>query len=160
MTFDVDVSELRAASAALDDFDELAGDAAADLLDTSGDAAAEAVRSRASRHRVTGRMVRQIDVTKTGEGIRHEVDVRAGGPVARFVAGGTEPHVIRPIRARALHLGGNVRHRFLARVHHPGTRADPFVEQGLDDATGDIDRSAQRTADRLAEDIATDMDGR
>lgn len=157
MTLDIDTRDLVAAAAALERFDELAGDVAAPTLDDAGGQALEAVRSRAGRHRVTGRMQSQIRLERTGDGIRHEVTVRAGGPMARIVAGGSVAHEIKPIRARALALHGAVRHPFAARIRHPGTHADPFVERALDDAIPEIDRTVDSAADRLAGQLADTM---
>ncbi len=50
---------------------------------------------------------------------------------ASFVHDGTRPHVIRPRRARALRftIGGRV--VFAARVNHPGTRPNRFLDRAL-----------------------------
>lgn len=50
---------------------------------------------------------------------------------APFVNDGTRPHIIRPRRGQALRfrVGGQV--VFARVVHHPGTRARPFLDQAL-----------------------------
>lgn len=58
---------------------------------------------------------------------------------ARMVSEGTRPHDIRPKSARALAFrtsGGMV---FAKVVHHPGTRANPYVEDGLKRAHSRMD---------------------
>ena len=61
------------------------------------------------------------------------------GPMASyavFVEEGTRPHEIRPIRARALCFesagGGLV---FSQLVHHPGTKANPFMRRAADETS-------------------------
>lgn len=64
--------------------------------------------------------------------------VVASASYARYVEEGTRPHIIRPVRARALAWGGarrlsgslrsGARPEFFAKiVHHPGTRAKPYL---------------------------------
>ena len=53
---------------------------------------------------------------------------------AVFIEEGTRPHEIRPVRARALCFesasGGLV---FSQLVHHPGTKANPFMRRAADE---------------------------
>lgn len=58
---------------------------------------------------------------------------------ARMVSEGTRAHEIRPKSARALAFrtsGGMV---FATVVHHPGTKANPYVEDGLKRAYSRLD---------------------
>lgn len=50
---------------------------------------------------------------------------------ARHVNDGTGPHIIRPRNAKALRfvVGGQVVYAKV--VHHPGTRANPFLDRAL-----------------------------
>jgi hypothetical protein len=52
-------------------------------------------------------------------------------PAALYVIGGTRPHVIRPVRARALRftIGGQV--VYAKAVMHPGTKPNDFLRQAL-----------------------------
>jgi len=53
-------------------------------------------------------------------------------PHAKFVIGGTRPHLIRPRHARALYwVDPSGRDRFARLVHHPGTRPNRFVEHAV-----------------------------
>jgi hypothetical protein len=57
---------------------------------------------------------------------------------APFVEFGTAPHDIKPVRARVLanSLTGQV---FGTLVHHPGTKANPFMERIVATAQPDVD---------------------
>lgn len=52
-------------------------------------------------------------------------------PAVRFVIEGTRPHIIRPRRAQALRFDAGGQTVFAAVVHHPGTRANPFLQRAL-----------------------------
>lgn len=52
-------------------------------------------------------------------------------PAVRYVLDGTRPHIIRPRRAQALRFPYRGRTVFAAVVHHPGTRANPFLQRAL-----------------------------
>lgn len=79
----------------------------------------------------------------------------SGGAVAiaayaEYVESGTDPHEIRPRYRSALRwpaLGG---FRFARRVHHPGTRAQPFMEPALDAVADRIVAEMQAAADLAA----------
>ena len=63
---------------------------------------------------------------EVGEG---KVDIKPLASYSGFVEKGTAPHIIRPINASCLAfqggmLGGMI---FAKLVHHPGTKANPFV---------------------------------
>jgi hypothetical protein len=61
-----------------------------------------------------------------------EGEVTVGAPYAVFVASGTQPHIIVPMRVEALRfeVGGEV--VFTKRVQHPGTQPNPFVKRATD----------------------------
>lgn len=50
---------------------------------------------------------------------------------AGFVNDGTRPHIIRPRNAQALRFRVGGRVVFARVVHHPGTRARPFLDRAL-----------------------------
>lgn len=76
-----------------------------------------------------------------GSTIRSQIQRGPGGefrgvinvrhPAAIYVTGGTRPHLIRPVRAKALRftVGGRVVYAKL--VHHPGTKPNDFLRQAL-----------------------------
>ncbi|WP_280413474.1 HK97 gp10 family phage protein [Nocardia asiatica] len=61
------------------------------------------------------------------------LDVFASAPHARYVEDGTDPHVIRPRRARALAFQAGGRTVFAMRVNHPGTKATNFLSGAVAD---------------------------
>lgn len=50
---------------------------------------------------------------------------------AGFVNDGTSPHIIRPRRAQVLRFNVGGRTVYAKVVHHPGTRARPFLDRAL-----------------------------
>jgi hypothetical protein len=75
-----------------------------------------------------------------GDGIR--VAIRSSGgdfqgvitsthPATIYVVGGTRPHIIRPVRARALRFTVDGRVVYAMIVHHPGTRPNDFLAASL-----------------------------
>lgn len=76
-----------------------------------------------------------------GTGIRSQIQRGPGGdfrgvirsthPATIYVVSGTRPHIIRPVRAKALRftVGGQVVYAKI--VHHPGTRANNFLAESL-----------------------------
>lgn len=68
------------------------------------------------------------------DGLRGDIVVRH--PAVLYVVHGTRPHVIRPVRARALRftVGGRVVYATI--VRHPGTRPNDFLTQALRAARG------------------------
>ena len=65
--------------------------------------------------------------------------VGAGASYAVYVEKGTAPHEIRPINGRVLAFMAGGKMVFSALVHHPGTRANPFMERAADEARGKVD---------------------
>lgn len=55
----------------------------------------------------------------------------SSAPHARYVIGGTRPHEIRPRQARALYWTDSGGGHFAHLVHHPGTKANPFVRRAV-----------------------------
>ena len=63
--------------------------------------------------------------------LRGSVKVGSDLEYAGFVNDGTRPHIIRPVRARALRFKVGGKTVFAKLVHHPGTRARPFLDRAL-----------------------------
>lgn len=63
--------------------------------------------------------------------LRPQATIEAGVDYAKFVHDGTRPHVIRPVRAQALRFQVGNRTVYAKVVHHPGTRARPFLDRAL-----------------------------
>jgi hypothetical protein len=75
-----------------------------------------------------------VDTGKLRESIEHEVDgmtARIGSNVsyALYVEEGTSPHIIRAKNGGALFWPGA--DHPVAVVHHPGTRAEPYLKPAL-----------------------------
>lgn len=74
-------------------------------------------------------------------------------PYARYHNDGTKPHVIVPVRAKALAWrGGNSRSGmiFARRVNHPGTTGTRFMEAGFDHIKKTLVREKEACARRIA----------
>lgn len=69
-------------------------------------------------------------------GFRPKATIIFDTDYAAFVNDGTAPHVIRPRNARVLRfvVGGKVVYAKV--VHHPGTRANPFLDRALREVVG------------------------
>lgn len=67
--------------------------------------------------------------------LRAQATIDVNVDYADFVHNGTRPHVIRPRRADVLRftVGGQVVYARV--VHHPGTRARPFLDRALREVT-------------------------
>lgn len=67
--------------------------------------------------------------------LRPRVTIEVNVDYASFVHDGTRPHIIRPRNARALRfmVGGQVVYARV--VHHPGTRARPFLDRAVREVT-------------------------
>jgi len=56
-------------------------------------------------------------------------------PYGKYVHDGTAPHDIVPRNAKALHFQGEGGDVFAKRVHHPGTRPQPWLQNAIDRVT-------------------------
>ena len=80
----------------------------------------------------TGRLRSSIRTQESSFfGLRPKITIGSDVFYAPFVNDGTAPHIIRPRRAQALRfrIGGRVVYAKV--VHHPGTRARPFLDDAL-----------------------------
>lgn len=73
--------------------------------------------------------------------------IEATAKHAGYMAHGTDPHVIRAKRAKALRWedGGGV--RFAQSVNHPGTKPDDFFERGEQAADSDLQAAMTRATE-------------
>jgi hypothetical protein len=142
-------------------FRRTAGKAVEPAIRKAATAVQQAVRAAARPHRRTGKLERFVSVTGGGTGLETELRVHAGGRVAHLITGGTVPHDISAVRSRALPIagvGGAV--GFAATVHHPGSRADPFVARGVAASEREVSQITDRATRELAHDLAESMTGR
>jgi hypothetical protein len=82
----------------------------------------------------TGRLRASIRVERRSTfGLRQRWTVGSDVEYAPMVNDGTRPHIIRPKRAKALRFKVGGKTVFARIVHHPGTRARPFLDRALAD---------------------------
>lgn len=79
----------------------------------------------------TGRLRASIRTTRklTARGPTYQVSTNV--EYAPYVENGTRPHIIRPRRAKALAFRVGGRLVFAQVVHHPGTKAQPFLSRAV-----------------------------
>jgi hypothetical protein len=157
------MSDLDTAARALTDsgLDSVAGPTMAAAIDKGALAVQRHVRAAASRHRRSGRLEQFVRVISDGSGLKRVAKVHASGRVAHLITGGTAPHEIAAVTGVAIPIAAGVGQAegFAAHVEHPGTRPDPFVARGVDQASGDVKHITDDAIDRIAHDLARRMEG-
>jgi hypothetical protein len=116
---DVDISDAKVAAAARDEVRR-------NVNVIGREVAREARRIAPER---TGRLKRNIHARNakfTGP-LTAESEIYVRVRYAKFVIGGTRPHIIRARRAKALHFQMDGRDIFAKSVQHPGTRPNNFI---------------------------------
>lgn len=83
------------------------------------------------RAAIKGRLVRNWT-------LRSEYQITVNVDYAEAVHDGTRPHIIRPRNAQALRFNIGGRIVYAKVVHHPGTRARPFLDRALREVTGGL----------------------
>jgi hypothetical protein len=143
-------------------FEAVAGKHVGHAIEASGTAVQEHVRRAASAHRRTGKLEKFVGRKVAGRGLATTVDVHASGRVAHLITGGTAAHDISPIAARAISMtaAGGALVGFAGSVHHPGTKADPFVARGVADAAADVARIVDAAGTAIVRDLARAMTSR
>lgn len=104
---------------------------------------------------IVQRNVRQEAPHKTGSMQRSvmtsisypSATVEVNEPYGIMVENGTRPHIILPKNKKALFWKGAL-NPYKA-VHHPGTRANPFFQRGIDKSTDAIYAQFAKVAERL-----------
>lgn len=95
----------------------------------------------------TGRLRAAIGPAKFSRSwtLRPRVTIEVNVAYAAFVHDGTRPHIIRPRNAQVLRfqVGGQVVYARV--VHHPGTRARPFLDRALREVTAGRGYSIRET---------------
>ncbi len=92
----------------------------------------------------SGDLTRSIEAQPvTGAFYAHNqgADVSADAGHAKFVHGGTKPHVIRARKAKALRFQAGGKTVFARSVNHPGTEPEPFLTEALE---RELDNAADR----------------
>lgn len=86
------------------------------------------------RRRAPGSMGEGNNITvqiRTGPGGDFQGVINSRHPASLYVLGGTRPHVIRPVRARALRFTMGGRTVYAKVVMHPGTQPNRFLQEAL-----------------------------
>lgn len=100
----------------------------------------------------TGKMARYVRVEN--QGLRGTVgpDLDAT-PYALFVHEGTDPHEIRPRNKKALWWPGAPGNHPWAKVMHPGTVANPFLERAFSQIKSPVEQVFRMALDRAVKRI-------
>lgn len=148
-------------------FKGTAGQAVGPALRDSGNIVRRHVRAELAPHRRSGKTASHIESRVTGVGLSTVVTVKAASKTAHLLEGGTAAHEevarggsggaqlggsgkVMTIRGggasngafagfgiRAIRSEGQIV-ALASRVHHPGSRADPFFERGVRDAAPEV----------------------
>lgn len=87
-----------------------------------------------ARRRAPGSMGEGRNLTvliRPGPGGDFQGVINVRHPAALYVLGGTRPHVIRPVRARALRFTVGSQTVYAKVVHHPGSKPNNFLKEAL-----------------------------
>jgi hypothetical protein len=87
-----------------------------------------------ARRRAPGSMGQGNNITvaiRSGPGGDFQGVINSRHPASLYVLGGTRPHVIRPVRARALRFDMGGRTVYAKVVMHPGTQPNRFLQESL-----------------------------
>lgn len=106
------------------------------LLEKAADFAEETMKKKAPKR--TGRLRRSIR-KRVG---RFEAEIGPTVPYAVYVEYGTRPHIIRPVRARALRFEVEGEVVFARLVRHPGTKPQRFIRETAEELQSQIPRLA------------------
>ena len=111
------------------------------------------VQERARReHRFTsrtGHTERSIEASTRISGDRVEGEVVSRDKIAMFLMRGTKPHIIVPRRKKALRWADGQKFIFAKKVHHPGTRPDPFLTNAFERETVGFATRLENTIRRI-----------
>lgn len=161
--FTIDTKALgRAAQALGPGFRAIAGKTVEKTLGKAGSAVSKKARAEARRHTKTGRskLPERVRSTRRGRLLDTVVKVRAGGPIAHLVIGGTKAHEIQAGAADALAIhatsrGGAIETTgFASHVSHPGATGDGFFARGVDEAEPEMRAYLQLATDQMAQELA------
>jgi len=94
----------------------------------------------------TGRLRASIRVERRSVlGLRMRWTIGSDVEYAPMVNDGTRPHIIRPKNAKVLRFKVGGQTVFARVVHHPGTRAQPFLDRALREVAGARDYRITQT---------------
>lgn len=116
------------------------------------------VREKARREHAfvtrAGVLERAIDSDVQERPLVGYVFVTNDAPYGKYVHEGTRPHEIRPRRKKALRWATGGGFVFAKSVMHPGTKADPFLQNALDRERDDVVALFKTAVNDLAKEVA------
>ena len=111
------------------------------------------IQERARReHRFTsrtGHTERSIEATTRSTGENTTGEVVSRDKIAIFLMRGTRPHIIVPRRKKALRWADGQKFIFAKKVHHPGTKPDPFLTNAFERETVGFATRLENTIRRI-----------
>ena len=107
-----------------------------ELVKKTADFAEKTMKEKAPKR--TGRLRGSIH-KKVG---RLEAEIGPSAPYAIYIEYGTRPHIIRPVRARALRFEVNGEVVFTRLIRHPGTKPQRFIRETVEELQNQISRFA------------------
>lgn len=104
----------------------------------------------------TGKFVKGIGFKTYMRGIGGMMEMRVTDPqpLGTWIRGGTKAHIIVPVRARALHFFIRGVEIFTKRVHHPGTKPNPYQERTMKRMMPEIDQSLAKLGKKVTKELA------
>jgi len=97
----------------------------------------------------------QFKTYQRSAGGQMELRVTDPQPLGTWIRGGTRPHVIVPVRAQVLHFvteaGVEV---FTRKVHHPGTKPNPYHERTMKRMKPEIDQELAKLGKKFVKELA------
>lgn len=105
--------------------------------------ALNSAKGTAAFHDRTGKLRRSIVRGQSSEWV---LFLKTGTKYARFVEGGTRPHVIEGKRSprKVLHFSWRGEPSFFRRVHHPGTKPRRFMQAARDEGERSLESMIAR----------------
>ena len=107
-----------------------------ELVKKTADFAEKTMKEKAPKR--TGRLRGSIR-KKVG---RLEAEIGPSAPYAIYIEYGTRPHIIRPVRARALRFEVDGEVVFTRLIRHPGTKPQRFIRETAEELQNQISRFA------------------
>jgi len=96
----------------------------------------------------------QFKTYERGAGGAMELRITDPQPLGKWIRGGTKAHIIVPVKAKALHFFVKGREVFTKRVHHPGTKPNPYHERALKRIMPEVDKGLAKLGRAVVKELA------